>query len=107
MDPHQLLTRMCERHGLPRSGAKRLLPLIERALVSPHQVRDRILTLVDQSLARQAASSAEARPERVFHDLDDETLRSVAKLLHDWAPSSDLLDLPGALGKLFREEEEE
>ncbi len=104
MDPHQLLTSMCERHGLPQSGAKRLLPLIERALVSPNQVRDRILTLVDQSLARQAASNAEARPEKVFHDLDNETLRSVAQLLHDWAPSSDLLDLPGALGLLFKED---
>lgn len=104
MDPHQLLTRMCKRHGLPQSGAKRLLPLIERALVSPDQVRDRILTLVDQSLARQAATNAETRPERVFQDLDSETLRSVAQLLHNWAPSSDLLDLPGALGQLFRED---
>lgn len=104
MDPQQLLTRMCRRHGLPQSGTERLLPLIERALISPEDVRERILTIVDQSLARQAAGSDRVNPEHVFRDLDAETLKSVAKLLHNWAPSTDLLDMPGTLGHLFRED---
>lgn len=105
MDPQHILGRMCRRHGLPQTGSERLLPLIERALISPKEVRERILSLVDQSLSRQAAGSDQVRPELVFQDLDSETLLSVAKLLHNWAPSTDLLDMPGDLGRLFQEGE--
>ena len=106
MDPQQLLQRMCERHGLPERRADRLLPLIRRALVSPQDVRDRILQLVDQSLARQAAGDPKAGAEQVFEDLDSAVLLSVAKLLHNWAPSSAFLDLPGDLGSMFRPEDD-
>ena len=54
MDARSLLQRMCERHDLPFGEASRLVPLIERALNSPHDVRDRILVLVENNLARKA-----------------------------------------------------
>lgn len=101
MDPQQFLQRMCDRHGLDTDRSERLLPLIKRALVSPRDVRERILSLVDHSLARQASSQADVSPELVFRDLDEQVLQSVAKMLHTWAPSTALDDLPGSLGSLF------
>ncbi|MFT7676345.1 MAG: hypothetical protein ACI8QC_000315 [Planctomycetota bacterium] len=92
---------MCDRHGLDMDRSERLLPLIKRALVSPRDVRERILSLVDHSLARQASSQAAVDPEVVFHDLDEQVLQSVAKMLHTWAPSTALDELPGTLGGLF------
>ena len=101
MDARRLLQRMCARHGLSLGTAVRLLPLIERALLSPQDVRDRILQLVDHNLARKARSDANPHPHLVQVDLDEEILLSVAKVLHRWTPSSKLLELGKVLPDLF------
>ena len=101
MDARNLLLRMCERHDLPFGEASRLLPLIERALNSPHHVRDRILVLVENNLARKATGNAAATTEQVHRDLDEEVLVSVAKVLHNWTPSSKILDLGQVMPDLF------
>lgn len=82
--------------------AIRLLPLIERALLSPHNVRDRILSLVDHNLARKATPRQRDEPrELVQEDLNEEILHSVARVLHGWTPSAKLLELGRLLPDLF------
>lgn len=103
MDARRLLKRMCQRHGLPLQGSVRLLSLIERALISPADVRDRILTLVDGNLARRARSPHSATPEQVHVELDEEVLLSVGRVLHGWTPSSKVLHLGQVLPDLFPE----
>lgn len=101
MDARSLLQRMCSRHGLPFQDASRLLPLIERALISPNDVRDRILILVDNNLARRASGDPSAVPGQVQRDLDEEVLVSVSRVLHGWTPSPKVLDLSKILPDLF------
>ncbi|HPF13132.1 MAG: hypothetical protein H6830_11945 [Planctomycetes bacterium] len=100
MDPERLLKRMCDRHRLPFQPAHPLLPLIERALISPDPIRDRILALVDRNLARQnAGDSPGSTLSAVERDLDEEVLISVARVLHRWKgggrPQDFGQDLPG------------
>lgn len=100
MEPERLLQRMCQRHSLPFEAGKALLPLIQRALISPDKVRDRILTLVDRNLARHAeGKSPGSTLAAVERDLDEEVLLSVAKVLHNWntggKPNQLGWDLPG------------
>ena len=114
MDARRLLQRMCARHGLTVQDAIRLLPLIERALQAPQNVRDRILALVEHNLTRKAAGagaedgpsvpSAPAQGELsgpFQADLDAEILLSVARVLHGWTPSAKLLELGRVLPNLF------
>ncbi len=103
MDARSLLQRMCARHDLPFTEAARLLPLIERALNSPHHVRDRILVLVENNLARRATGQTARTIEPVQRDLDDEVLCSVARVLHNWTPTSKILDLGKVMPDLFPE----
>ena len=100
MDAQRLLRRMCERHRLPFERAETLLPLIERALISPDAVRDRILALVDTNLSKQKdGDSPGSTLSAVERDLDEEVLVSVAKVMHNWAgkgkPTNLGNDLPG------------
>ena len=92
---------MCKRHGLKSSVALRLLPLIKRALSSPSKVRDRILTLVENNLALRAKGSALGTTEALFHDLDDEILLSVSRILHVWNPKGPILNLSNIAPDLF------
>jgi len=101
MDARNLLQRMCDRHALPYMEASRLLPLIERALNSPHHVRDRILVLVENNLARKATGTISRTTQEVQRDLDDEVLVSVARVLHNQTPGPSLLDLGHVLPDLF------
>ena len=101
MDANRLLERLCARHGLVPGDASALLPLVERALVSPKDVRDRILTLVDTNLAKRARGEGDATLDDLERDLDEEVLRAVAKTLHVWEPSQRVqgfADEPGADG---------
>lgn len=96
MNAENLLRAMCERHGLsPESGA-RLLPLVRRALEAPHDVRDRILRLVDDNL--KGSATGELEPKKLWRDLDEEVLIAVARVLHGWSPSAPMLDLGSQLG---------
>ena len=101
MDARNLLLRMCERHQIPFGDASRLLPLVERALNSPHHVRDRILVLVENNLSRKATGHAALTSEKVHGDLDDEVLFSVARVVHNWTPGSKVLDVREILPGLF------
>jgi len=92
---------MCARHGLSSEGAVRLLPLIQRALSSPSQVRDRILTLVENNLALRAKGSPLGATEAMHADLDDEILLSVARILHAWNPKGPILNLSNIAPDLF------
>ena len=104
MDPQRLLRKMCDRHGLPYGEVERLEPLVQRALQSPESVRDRILTMVETNLAkRNGTTTPESSNEALFQDLDEEVLISVARVLHAWAPSGKVLDVGGALPRLFPE----
>ncbi len=81
---------MCQRHGLPIRSVTELAPLVERALVSPQDVRGRILEMIDDNLARRAGGDTTADNESLERDLDDEVLLAVAKKLHGWSPGKNL-----------------
>lgn len=87
MDSRRLLQRICRRHGLAYDEATRLLPILRRAIRSPAEVRDRLLLVIERSLARRSAATARHAPDAVFRDLDDELLVSVAQVLHVWKPT--------------------
>ncbi len=92
---------MCQRHGLPYEQASQLIPLVQRALEAPDEVRDRILTLIEGNLARRAASRENAKG--LAEDLDQEVLLSVARILHAWDPSDRVMEMGGILPRLFPE----
>jgi hypothetical protein len=71
MDATRLLERLCARHGLSLDEGRPLLPIVERALVSPLDVRDRILQLIESNLARAAGGEGQATLEQVERDLDE------------------------------------
>lgn len=86
MDAERLLHRMCERHQLDPERATELLPLVHRALISPDDVRRRILAMIEDSLQRRAGGDPTATLAALEKDLDDEVLRAVAKTVHAWDP---------------------
>ena len=90
MIPENLVEALCRRHGLPTSVGTRLVPLVRRALHSPDAIRDRILALVDRNLAKIAAG--QATEDSIWLDIDKEVLISVARVLHGWSPSDQMLD---------------
>ena len=55
MTPQSILRDLCDRYGVAPERARRLLPLVERALKAPPSVRERLLDLVADSLEREAA----------------------------------------------------
>ena len=81
MDAQRLLRRMCERHRLPFERAETLLPLIERALISPGcRCAIAFWALVDTNLSKQKdGDSPGSTLAAVERDLDEEVLVSVAK----------------------------
>lgn len=86
MDAERFLHRMCERHALDPEGASELLPLVQRALISPDDVQRRILAMIEDNLARRAGGDPTATIESLEDDLDEEVLRAVAKTVHAWDP---------------------
>ena len=91
----EILRQMCKRHGLPPDFGERLLPLVRRALQAPDDVRQRILALVENNLARKADAEQKPKP---LSEVDQAVLVAVARVLHDWDPSSSILDLGRKLG---------
>ena len=75
--------------------------MVERALESPAQLRDRLLRLVEENLARRSPKSAAPSLRETTRDLEEEILFSVARILHNWTPSGKILDLSRLLPKLF------
>lgn len=91
MTPETLLHAMCKRHGLSVENGRSLLPLVKKALSSPLELRNRILFLVDGSLAERARSVDSEKS--LWTQLDDDVLKAVARVMHSWTPSSEVLDL--------------
>lgn len=91
MNAETQLRRMCARLGLPFHLGARLLPLVERALRSPEDVRTRLLALVEANLAHSARDHKKGRT--LQERLDSEVLVAVARVLHAWSPSRLMLDL--------------
>jgi hypothetical protein len=95
MDPEQLLAELCRRHGVPPERGARLLPLVRWALEAAEPVRERILGVVEETLASRAlgeeSPSALAAANRSL-------LLAVARVLHDWTPSEGLLGMSGEGG---------
>jgi hypothetical protein len=99
MNPEQLLRTMCARLGLPFRHGTRLLPLVERAVRSPDDVRERLLSLVEANLAHTAEKGRRQDEHSLAGKLDGEVLTAVARVLHAWSPSRLMMDLgdkPGA-----------
>lgn len=88
MNPERLFLRLCDRHGLHPGDLQEYQPLVARAVISPPDVRERILAMVEDSLRRRAGGDPEATLDALERDLDDEVLRAVAARLHDWTPGS-------------------
>jgi len=97
MTPEDLVRALCARHGLPPEAGAAYLPLVQKALTAPDEVRDRILTLVSEGLS-QRAQGLTAVPQ-VDKEVDREILIAIAKVLHTWAPSDSMLDLGSTLGR--------
>ncbi|HED67121.1 MAG TPA: hypothetical protein ENJ09_16390 [Planctomycetes bacterium] len=82
MDIDKTLETLRTHHGVSRSFAARLRPLVERAAACLPEKRQRLLAIVDRSFQaearrrKRARSSGEPAPE----------LTAVADILHDWKP---------------------
>ncbi len=86
MDAQRLFDRICKRHGIESESNAEYVPLVERAIVSPEKVRDKILLMLEDSLSRRAHGDPTATFIALERDLDDEVLLAVAKRLHGWSP---------------------
>ena len=95
---------MCRRHGLEFDRAASLLPIIRRALEASDGVRDRLLLMVDTSLAGRARRAGTQDPQGLERDVDEEVLMAVSKVLHGWRPSGKMLDLGGGLREFLPED---
>lgn len=96
MDSLDLLRDLCERFGVPEPFGAKLRPLVDRALKSPPQARKRILDMVERSFAQESIRLEErtveaARVNQLTKE-DRAALKTVADILHTWAP-------PGWLGE--------
>jgi hypothetical protein len=96
MNPENVVRALCARHGLPPEAGAPYISLVEKALAAPDEVRDRLLTLVDGSLAQRAQGIPE--DPAAWKNLDREVLLAVARVLHGWTPSTPMLDLGSKLG---------
>lgn len=86
MDAQRLFDRICQRHGIESERHAEYVPLVERAIVSPEKVRDKILRMVEENLARRAQGDTSATFIGLERNLDEEVLIAVAQRLHGWAP---------------------
>ena len=90
MDPQELMRRLCRRHGVIPARGERLLPLVRWALESPREIRERILKIVEDTLAWHARTE-EAPGEASGSAASPTVLVAVAKVLHGWSPSDRIL----------------
>ena len=68
-----------------------MLPLVRRALQAPSDVRNRILTLVENNLVKKAQGKLDSTT--LWNEMDNAVLVAVARVLHEWDPSSSVLEL--------------
>ena len=92
MEAEILLQQLCERHGVDLTHGQPLLPLVRWALKGPDESRRKILEVVELAL-RGNPGTAERTPGDLIEAADQAILVAVARVLHGWAPKSDLLDL--------------
>ena len=91
MDAEDLLHDLCDRHGVEHSRGARLLPLVRWALRGPEDARERILAVVEKTLAASATRGAE--PRELYAAADRAVLLAVARILHGWTPDDKILNL--------------
>jgi len=84
MESKRLLKELCRRHGIDYESGTPLLPMIERALQSPREVRIRLLRLVERTLQFTNEEAYPSDLAEAAHSPD--ILKAVAKALHDWNP---------------------
>jgi len=97
MNPENVVRALCARHGLPPEAGAPYMSLVEKALAAPDDVRERLLTLVDGSLAQRAQGIPEG--PALHKEVDREVLMAVARVLHGWSPSTPMLDLGSPMGR--------
>jgi len=102
MNPEDVVRALCARHGLPADAGDAYLPLVVKALAAPDDVRERLLKLVDGSLAERAAKKLD---RQAVVEVDREVLVAVARVLHGWTPSDSMLDLGSTLRRFGRDNE--
>jgi hypothetical protein len=95
---------MCRRHGLTFDRASSLLPIVQRALEASDGARDRLLLMVDSSLAKRSPGSPTEDRDGLKRDVDEEVLIAVSIVLHGWRPSGKMLDLGGGLREFLPED---
>jgi hypothetical protein len=91
MNPENVVRALCARHGLPPEAGVPYMSLVEKALAAPDDLRERLLTLVDGSLAQRAQGIPD--DPAMWKEADREVLLAVARVLHGWTPSAPMLDL--------------
>ena len=96
MSAENLVRALCARHGLPEEAGTPFLPLVRKALASTDGTRERILRLVDESLAERGEALARGSRDPAG---DDRVLIAVARTLHPWTPSEGILDLGSTLDR--------
>jgi hypothetical protein len=90
MESKRLLKELCRRHGIEYESGAPLLPMIERALQSPREVRIRLLRLVERTLRFTGEDVYPSELAEAAHSND--VLSAVARALHDWNPPEEFLD---------------
>ncbi len=100
MDPKNLLDSLCARHGVDPDLGARLLPLVRWALKGPADSRERILRVVEKTLAGEQTSAEESKRE-LNAAANHAVLVAVARVLHNWSPADQLMGLDlGVAGPL-------
>jgi len=96
MSAENLVRALCARHGLPEEAGTPFLPLVRKALAATDGTRERILRLVDESLAERGEALARGSRDAAG---DDRVLIAVARTLHPWTPTEGILDLGSTMDR--------
>ena len=86
MEPQKKINELCRKHGVSPAFGNRLRPLLEKAVVSPPEKRQRLIELVERSFeeegrrVRRLLAPADLPPEEF------DLIKTVAGALHSWDP---------------------
>ena len=86
MDIDQLLANLCRQYGVSAKFARSVRPLLESAERSPRSKQIRLRALVERSFAVEARNQPKVSKVRLKEDKPGALLKSLAELLHGWAP---------------------
>ena len=86
MNAEQKLQQLCRKHGLARSEADDVLPLVQRGLNTAGTIGRCLLAVAEASLATRAGKRR--NPEVLRETLEDRVLVALAGVLHHWEPGA-------------------